>query len=176
MPDGCRTCKRPVVTWCRLPECTRDAVNAPEMQCMKMAGQAAAARLTGLHLAAELSSTWTRQYSAACCPATPVTPPCGAHLQGKNKLSHLTRLNAQDTGFQLLAAVDGAHVQTGSLHQHLSNPTCWRLLMTSISCRVTTCTASLRFCSSPSGHATKRVAWPVSHSSGKLTGRLGASV
>lgn len=39
--------------------------------------------------------------------------------------------------------------------------TCVRLLITSISCSVTTCTTSLRRCSSPSGHCTKRVAGPA---------------
>uniref|UniRef100_A0A6B0U339 Putative secreted protein n=1 Tax=Ixodes ricinus TaxID=34613 RepID=A0A6B0U339_IXORI len=36
-----------------------------------------------------------------------------------------------------------------------------RLLMTSISCRVTVCTTSLRFCSSPSGHCTNLVWGPM---------------
>ena len=34
---------------------------------------------------------------------------------------------------------------------------CDRLLITSISCNVTVCTTSLRFCSSPSGHCTNLV-------------------
>mmetsp|Transcript_35304 Transcript_35304/g.104435 ORF Transcript_35304/g.104435 Transcript_35304/m.104435 type:complete len:212 (-) Transcript_35304:441-1076(-) len=38
---------------------------------------------------------------------------------------------------------------------------CVRELMTSISCSVTTCTTSFRFCSSPSGHCTKRVCGPM---------------
>mmetsp|Transcript_35408 Transcript_35408/g.61179 ORF Transcript_35408/g.61179 Transcript_35408/m.61179 type:complete len:212 (-) Transcript_35408:655-1290(-) len=38
---------------------------------------------------------------------------------------------------------------------------CCRELITSISCRLTTCTTSLRFCSSPSGHCTKRVCAPI---------------
>ena len=39
--------------------------------------------------------------------------------------------------------------------------TCVRLLMTSISCSVTTCTTSFRFCSSPSGHCTNLVEGPA---------------
>ncbi len=38
---------------------------------------------------------------------------------------------------------------------------CVRELMTSISCSVTTCTTSLRFCSSPSGHCTNLVVGPA---------------
>jgi len=41
--------------------------------------------------------------------------------------------------------------------------TCVREFMTSISCSVTTCTTSLRFCSSPSGHCTNLVVGPAAH-------------
>lgn len=44
---------------------------------------------------------------------------------------------------------------------HSAVHTCVLLLMTSISCRVTTCTTSLRFCSSPSGHCTNLVDGPA---------------
>mmetsp|Transcript_63497 Transcript_63497/g.104887 ORF Transcript_63497/g.104887 Transcript_63497/m.104887 type:complete len:241 (+) Transcript_63497:923-1645(+) len=44
------------------------------------------------------------------------------------------------------------------------NP-CARELMTSISCNVTVCTTSLRFCSSPSGHCTNRVLEPIASKS-----------
>lgn len=47
-------------------------------------------------------------------------------------------------------------VETSSQVAH----TCVLLLMTSISCRVTTCTTSLRFCNSPSGHCTNLVDGP----------------
>ena len=47
-------------------------------------------------------------------------------------------------------------IMTGSPENNARNP--WeRLLMTSISCRLTVCTTSLRFCSSPSGHWTNFV-------------------
>lgn len=39
--------------------------------------------------------------------------------------------------------------------------TCVRLLMTSISWRVTTCSTDFRFCSSPSGHCTNLVVGPA---------------
>ena len=38
---------------------------------------------------------------------------------------------------------------------------CERELITSISCSDTVCTTSLRFCSSPSGHCTKRTCAPI---------------
>ena len=46
-------------------------------------------------------------------------------------------------------------------HKHTAVHTCVLLLMTSISCSVTTCTTSLRFCNSPSGHCTNLVDGPA---------------
>lgn len=83
---------------------------------------------------------------------------CTVLLQTR-QLAQITRTNTLHAFVNRQPANPVLRSRMAAHKQH--PPTCVRLLMTSISCSVTTCTTSLRFCSSPSGHCTNLVAGPA---------------
>lgn len=85
-------------------------------------------------------------------------PPFG-HLTLNNQLLSLTYKFRRLT-FPFICSRTSGLISPVSPAKRAINP--WVLLfMTSISCRVTVWTTSFLFWSSPSGHWTKRVWWPV---------------
>ena len=85
------------------------------------------------------------------------------YLETWLKLVMLENLQAfffRNLTFELIWSRTSGLISPVSPEKRAKKP--WVLeLITSISCKVTVCTTSLRFCNSPSGHCTNRVVAPV---------------